>query len=180
MSLARGEPPFLPQLLGGQPVSLEAEGRELRPLWGRPREKGHKWRLLFPPQVQATEVVSDDQDNPDVFYTVERDESGEVVCLCSDMGEAYDKIGGSPHEGQWLEGASEQTRCPPLGHSPGPKKAEGELVGQPRRGWSTKANNPPPLLEEQLMGNGARLQSGQQLHPTQEPNCPKGTPGMPS
>ncbi|XP_015744618.2 MHC class II transactivator isoform X1 [Python bivittatus] len=44
------------------------------------------------PPVQATEVISDDQDNPEVFYTVERDESGEVVCLCSDMGEAYDKI----------------------------------------------------------------------------------------
>lgn len=92
---------FLPRLLGGQPVSLEVEGRELQPLWGRPRGKGHKWRLLFPPpQVQASEVVSDDQDNPEVFYTVERDESGEVVCLCSDMGEAYDKIGGSLLEGQ--------------------------------------------------------------------------------
>ncbi|XP_063171126.1 MHC class II transactivator [Candoia aspera] len=44
------------------------------------------------PAVQATEVIGDDQDNPEVFYTVERDESGEVVCLCSDMGEAYSKI----------------------------------------------------------------------------------------
>ncbi|XP_039223952.1 MHC class II transactivator isoform X2 [Crotalus tigris] len=44
------------------------------------------------PAVQASEVTSEDQDNPEVFYTVERDESGEVVCLCSDMGEAYDKI----------------------------------------------------------------------------------------
>lgn len=64
----------------------------------------HKWHLLSPPQVQASEVTSEDQDNPEVFYTVERDESGEVVCLCSDMGEAYDKIGGSPLEGQRHEG----------------------------------------------------------------------------
>ncbi|XP_070617576.1 MHC class II transactivator isoform X2 [Erythrolamprus reginae] len=36
--------------------------------------------------------VSEDPENPEVFFTVERDESGEVVYLCSDMGEAYDKI----------------------------------------------------------------------------------------
>ncbi|XP_058013663.1 MHC class II transactivator isoform X3 [Ahaetulla prasina] len=48
--------------------------------------------MAMAPAVQASEVVSDDQENPEVFYTVERDESGEVVCLCSDMGEAYDKI----------------------------------------------------------------------------------------
>ncbi|XP_032087052.1 MHC class II transactivator isoform X2 [Thamnophis elegans] len=44
------------------------------------------------PAVQASEAASDDQDNPEVFYTVERDESGEVLSLCADMGEAYDKI----------------------------------------------------------------------------------------
>ncbi|KAM3827092.1 MHC class II transactivator isoform 4-T4 [Vipera latastei] len=41
---------------------------------------------------QASEVTGEDQDNLEVFYTVERDESGELVCLCSDTGEAYDKI----------------------------------------------------------------------------------------
>ncbi|XP_013907312.1 PREDICTED: MHC class II transactivator-like [Thamnophis sirtalis] len=45
------------------------------------------------PAVQVSEAASDDQDNPEVFYTVERDESGEVLSLCADMGEAYDKIG---------------------------------------------------------------------------------------
>ncbi|XP_061456008.1 MHC class II transactivator isoform X2 [Rhineura floridana] len=42
---------------------------------------------------QPSDNIIDDQDNnPDVFYTVESDESGEKVCLCSDTGEAYDKI----------------------------------------------------------------------------------------
>ncbi|XP_053131815.1 MHC class II transactivator isoform X3 [Hemicordylus capensis] len=39
------------------------------------------------------DTISYDQDNnPDVFYTVESDESGEEICLCSNTGEAYDKI----------------------------------------------------------------------------------------
>lgn len=126
-----------------------------QPLWGRPREKGSLWLTngVFspPPQVQASEVTSEDQDNPEVFYTVERDESGEVVCLCSDMGEAYDKIGGSPLEGQQSRGhrrrsPCEQTRCPHLCHSPGPEKAGGGgWQGQPPEGLEHKG-----LWEEQV------------------------------
>nr|XP_056722208.1 MHC class II transactivator [Euleptes europaea] len=45
------------------------------------------------PTGHAPDVSLDDQDNnPDVFYTVESDESGEEVCLCSSTGEAYEKI----------------------------------------------------------------------------------------
>ncbi|XP_033022384.1 MHC class II transactivator [Lacerta agilis] len=42
---------------------------------------------------QVVETEPDDQENnPDLFYTVESNESGEQVCLCADTGEAYDKI----------------------------------------------------------------------------------------
>ncbi|XP_077774768.1 MHC class II transactivator isoform X3 [Podarcis muralis] len=42
---------------------------------------------------EVVETEPDDQENnPDVFYTVESNESGEQVCLCADTGEAYDKI----------------------------------------------------------------------------------------
>lgn len=164
----------LPQLLGGQPVSLEAEeGRELRPLWGRPPEKAHQWRLLFlRPQVQASEVASDDQDNPEVFYTVERDESGEVICLCSDMGEAYDKIGGSPLRVSGPRAHPSRGGAFPWVTARDPRRPRGGLVGQPQRGWSTKANTAGGKRCLSPLRAAAPPDSGAQL--------PKGHPGMPS
>lgn len=134
-----------------------------QPLWGRPRETGSLWLTngVFSPPDQASEVTGEDQDNLEVFYTVERDESGELVCLCSDTGEAYDKIGGSPLEG--TGGEARPSRCGALtcvtAREPGGHKG---------------------LWEEQVPILHCAGQSGQQPHQTQEPSCPKGPPGMPS
>lgn len=105
---------------------------------------------LPPPQVQASEVTSEDQDNPEVFYTVERDESGEVVCLCSDMGEAYDKIGGSPLEGQWPEGTGGEAHPSSRGAlicvtAQDPRRRGGGLAGATPEGLEHKG-----LWEEQV------------------------------
>ncbi|KAG8145839.1 hypothetical protein E2320_012304 [Naja naja] len=75
----------------GQPVSREVEGRERQPLWGNLQRRVTSGIFSLPPQVQVPEAVSEDPDSAEVFYTVERDESGEVICLWSDM-EAYNKI----------------------------------------------------------------------------------------